>query len=156
MRFGLGGDWAMTRRKAEAPEAEREKDVFLVEVGKRVRERRISLKLTQNQAADACGVPQTLIFSTEAGLQNLTLKTLAKLAKGLETTERDLMPVTPEVLEQESWSASRRGSPAQAGAAHCAAAAGRRRELHYIVGRTHSRRLQVANRRDFRALTIFT
>lgn len=101
MRFGLGGDWAMTRRKAEAPEAEREKDVFLVEVGKRVRERRISLKLTQNQAADACGVPQTLIFSTEAGLQNLTLKTLAKLAKGLETTERDLMPVTPEVLEQE-------------------------------------------------------
>lgn len=91
----------MSRRKAEAPEIEREKDTLLVGVGKRVRERRTSLRLTQIQAADACDVPQTLIFSAEAGLQNLTLKTLGKLAKGLNTTVRDLMPVTPEVLEQE-------------------------------------------------------
>ena len=91
----------MSRRKPEAPEVEREKDMLLVGVGKRVRERRTSLRLTQIQAADACDVPQTLIFSAEAGLQNLTLKTLGKLAKGLNTTVRDLMPVTPEVLEQE-------------------------------------------------------
>lgn len=91
----------MSRRKAEAPEADREKDTLLVGVGKRVRERRTGLRLTQIQAADACDVPQTLIFSAEAGLQNLTLKTLGKLAKGLNTTVRDLMPVTPEVLEQE-------------------------------------------------------
>jgi transcriptional regulator with XRE-family HTH domain len=91
----------MSRRKAEVPEVEREKDTLLVGVGKRVRERRTGLRLTQIQAADACDVPQTLIFSTEAGLQNLTLKTLGKLAKGLNTTVRDLMPVTPEVLEQE-------------------------------------------------------
>ena len=91
----------MSRRKAEAPEADREKDMLLVGVGKRVRERRTGLRLTQIQAADACDVPQTLIFSAEAGLQNLTLKTLGKLAKGLNTTVRDLMPVTPEVLEQE-------------------------------------------------------
>lgn len=91
----------MSRRKAEAPEVEREKDTLLVGVGKRVRERRTGLRLTQIQAADACDVPQTLIFSAEAGLQNLTLKTLGKLAKGLNTTVRDLMPVTPEVLEQE-------------------------------------------------------
>ncbi|MFC0387273.1 helix-turn-helix domain-containing protein [Muricoccus vinaceus] len=101
MRFGLGGDWRMSRRKAEAPEADREKDTLLVGVGKRVRERRTGLRLTQIQAADACDVPQTLIFSAEAGLQNLTLKTLGKLAKGLNTTVRDLMPVTPEILEQE-------------------------------------------------------
>lgn len=91
----------MSRRKAEAPEADREKDTLLVGVGKRVRERRTGLRLTQIQAADACDVPQTLIFSAEAGLQNLTLKTLGKLAKGLNTTVRDLMPVTPEILEQE-------------------------------------------------------
>ena len=91
----------MSRRKAEAPEIEREKDTLLVGVGKRVRERRTGLRLTQIQAADACDVPQTLIFSAEAGLQNLTLKTLGKLAKGLNTTVRDLMPVTPEILEQE-------------------------------------------------------
>ncbi len=91
----------MTRKKATSPDADQEKDAFLVAVGKRVRERRTSLKLSQYQVADACGVPQTLIFSTEAGLQNLTLKTLGKLAKGLDTTVRDLMPVPPDAAEDE-------------------------------------------------------
>ncbi|MDT8350996.1 helix-turn-helix domain-containing protein [Roseomonas mucosa] len=91
----------MTKRKAEAPEADPEKDTLLVGVGKRVRELRTGLRMTQIQAADACDVPQTLIFSTEAGLQNLTLRTLGKLAKGLNTNVRDLMPVTPAAMEQE-------------------------------------------------------
>lgn len=98
----LGGTWAMTRRTRGDVQEAGQKDPFLVEVGKRVRAIRTELKLTQAQAAEAANVPQATLFQTEAGVQNLQLKTLMKLAKGLGTTVRDLMPVPVEVAEAKT------------------------------------------------------
>jgi transcriptional regulator with XRE-family HTH domain len=97
----LGEDWAMTRRTRGDIQEAGQKDPFLVEVGKRVRAIRTQLKLTQAQAAEAANIPQATLFQTEAGIQNLQLKTLVKLAKGLGTSVRDLMPVPVEVAEAE-------------------------------------------------------
>lgn len=97
----LGGNWAMTRRTRGDIQEAGQKDPFLVEVGKRVRAIRSQLKLTQAQAAEAANIPQATLFQTEAGIQNLQLKTLVKLAKGLSTSVRDLMPVPVEVAEAE-------------------------------------------------------
>lgn len=97
----LGGNWAMTRRTRGDIQEAGTKDPFLVEVGKRVRAIRTQLKLTQAQAAEAANLPQATLFQTEAGVQNLQLKTLVKLAKGLGTSVRDLMPVPVEVAEAE-------------------------------------------------------
>lgn len=92
----------MTRRTRGDVQEAGQKDPFLVEVGKRVRAIRTQLKLTQAQAAEAANVPQATLFQTEAGVQNLQLKTLVKLAKGLGTSVRDLMPVPVEVAEAET------------------------------------------------------
>ncbi len=100
MRFDWGEVLAMTRKEKEA-ESDRAKDPLLVEIGRRVRERRKALGLSQYQMSGVCGIQQNLVFSTEAGLQNLTLKTLAKFAKGLNTTVRDLMPESQEIPELE-------------------------------------------------------
>ena len=97
----LGGGWGMTGRTRGDVQEAGEKDPFLFEVGKRVREIRTGLKLTQTQAAEAANIPQATLFQTEAGIQNLQLKTLAKIAKGLGTSVRDLMPVPVEVIEAE-------------------------------------------------------
>ncbi|MCR0984113.1 helix-turn-helix domain-containing protein [Roseomonas populi] len=91
----------MTRRTRGDVQEAGQKDPFLVEVGRRVREIRTRQRLTQAQAAEAANIPQATLFQTEAGIQNLQLKTLVKLAKGLGTSVRDLMPVPVEVTEAE-------------------------------------------------------
>lgn len=62
-------------------------------VGKRIRELRKRLHLTQEQLAEECGLDFRSIGAVERGERNLSLKSLAKIAKALH--------VTPEFLVKE-------------------------------------------------------
>jgi len=63
-----------------------------VNVGRRVKKRRISLGLTQFQLADSVGMAQDHLSSIETGRRgNLTLDTLRRLSKGLKCSIGDLV-----------------------------------------------------------------
>ena len=55
-------------------------------LGARVREMRVNLGYTQESFADACGLHRNVMGAIERGEQNLTLKTLQIIARGLNTT----------------------------------------------------------------------
>ena len=61
----------------------------------RVREIRRNLKLAQRELAMLIGTKQTFIFLVEAGEANVTLKTLARLAKALDVNPTDLLMHNP-------------------------------------------------------------
>jgi transcriptional regulator with XRE-family HTH domain len=64
---------------------------LLKEFGKRVSERRAELELTQEEVAEAAGIHFTYVHQIEAGVRNLSLENLAKLAKGLEMDLGELL-----------------------------------------------------------------
>lgn len=70
---------------------------FLEQVGFRVRERRLGLKLTQAQLAERCGLHRTFIGSVERGERNVALLSLRRIATALRATPAELLadPVTP-------------------------------------------------------------
>ena len=59
-------------------------DVLLRKIGLRILRRRQELGLTQQQVADRLGVSATNITRIEHGEQNLTIRTLVKLADALD------------------------------------------------------------------------
>lgn len=58
----------------------------MIEFGNRIRQRRIELKLTQNQVATVCGVNRTTIAYYEQGKREPTLSVLIGLSKVLKVT----------------------------------------------------------------------
>jgi len=54
--------------------------------GARVRELRMKLGYTQETFADACGLHRNVMGAIERGEQNVTLKTILIIARGLDTT----------------------------------------------------------------------
>ena len=71
-------------------------DEFLRKIlASRVRETRISLKIPQHELAAQIGTKQAYIFLVEAAEANVTLKTLARLAKALKVDPRDLLRPQP-------------------------------------------------------------
>jgi transcriptional regulator with XRE-family HTH domain len=66
-------------------------DVLLRKLGLRVLRRRQELGLTQQQLADRLNMASTNIGRIEHGEQNLTVRTLAKLADALELTMAELL-----------------------------------------------------------------
>jgi transcriptional regulator with XRE-family HTH domain len=68
---------------------------FLEQVGFRVRERRLALKLTQAQLAEKCGLHRTFIGSVERGERNVTLLSLRRIAAALRATPADLLTDPP-------------------------------------------------------------
>jgi len=71
-------------------------DKFLQQIlSTRVREIRRSLKLPQHELAAMIGSKQSFIFLVEAAEANVTLKTLARLAKALQVRPDDLLRLEP-------------------------------------------------------------
>jgi len=66
-------------------------DVLLRKIGARVRKRRKELGLTQQELAGTLGIGATNLTHIENGEQNLTIRTLAKLADALGTTVGELV-----------------------------------------------------------------
>lgn len=60
-------------------------------VGLRARERRLELGLSQMALAERIGLHFTFVSSVERGERNISLKSLLKLADGLEMNPGDLV-----------------------------------------------------------------
>jgi transcriptional regulator with XRE-family HTH domain len=60
-------------------------------VGKKIREVRESKNLSQQALADMCNFEKSNMSRIEAGKNNLTLKTLEKIAIGLGVKIKDLL-----------------------------------------------------------------
>lgn len=53
-------------------------------VGRRVRERRLKLGLTQQELADRAGLHRSYLGDIELGRRNVTIESIAKIARALE------------------------------------------------------------------------
>ncbi|MFT3772194.1 MAG: helix-turn-helix transcriptional regulator [Minicystis sp.] len=65
-------------------------DLLLSQIGLRIQERRRDLGLTQKELAEKVEMQQSNVARIERGEQNLTVRTLCKLAEALETTATEL------------------------------------------------------------------
>jgi len=59
----------------------------------RIRERRISLGLSQEALAERCGLHRTYIGSVERGERNVSIDNIERIAIALEVDARDLIKV---------------------------------------------------------------
>ncbi|HEX3146887.1 MAG TPA: helix-turn-helix transcriptional regulator [Gemmataceae bacterium] len=64
---------------------------FLRALGERVHDRRLELKLTQQQLGDKCELHRTFIGSVERGERNVSILNLRQIARALRTSVADLM-----------------------------------------------------------------
>ena len=55
-------------------------------LGERIRKMRTKLGYTQESFADACGLHRNYMGAIERGEQNITIKTLQIIARGLDTS----------------------------------------------------------------------
>jgi transcriptional regulator with XRE-family HTH domain len=56
---------------------------FLQEIGDRIRDRRLEMKLTQAELGEKCGLHRTFIGSVERGERNIALLNLRQIALAL-------------------------------------------------------------------------
>lgn len=56
------------------------------EVGQRIRNHRMQMKLSQEELAEKCGLHPTYIGQVERGEKNATLESISKIAAGLNIT----------------------------------------------------------------------
>lgn len=74
---------AMKRRSRHDVEADLEKDPVLEEIGQKIQALRRHKKWKQADLAEHAGIQTVTVFAAESGLQNLTVKTLTKIAGAL-------------------------------------------------------------------------
>jgi transcriptional regulator with XRE-family HTH domain len=60
-------------------------------LGKRIRELRLKKGFSQESFADHCGLHRTYMGGIERGERNLTIQTVATVAKGLDLAMSDLL-----------------------------------------------------------------
>ena len=77
-------------RKRRSPK--RDLDPLLAEIAVIVKRIRVAKRMTTKEVATKAEVEVQTIFGAEAGLQNLTLTTFAKLARGLGEQPVELLP----------------------------------------------------------------
>jgi transcriptional regulator with XRE-family HTH domain len=70
--------------------ADPEKDINVI-VGKNIRALREKMGLSQDDFADVCQLHRTYIGSVERGERNITLDTLARIARAASTTSIALL-----------------------------------------------------------------
>lgn len=63
-----------------------------VEFGKIVKKKRLTLELSQEELAEISKMHFTYVSSVERGERNISLENIAKLAKALGCSMKDLMP----------------------------------------------------------------
>ena len=92
----LGWEPGMSKKpRTGQEEVPAEKDPMLVAVGSKIGTARRKLGLSQMQLAECSGTQVSTVFSAENGAQNLSLKTLQKLADALKVDMRELLPGGP-------------------------------------------------------------
>ncbi len=64
---------------------------FLQRLGDRIRERRLTMNLTQAALAEKSDLHRTFIGSVERGERNVALLSLRKIARALRTTPAELL-----------------------------------------------------------------
>jgi transcriptional regulator with XRE-family HTH domain len=69
---------------------------FLRDLGERIRERRLALRLTQQQFGDRCTLHRTFIGSVERGERNLSILNLRTIAKALRIPLAELFAGLPK------------------------------------------------------------
>lgn len=67
-------------------------DVFMLIVSKKIKDKRISLDMSQQELADTISVKRTTVTNIERGHQHTTLKTLVKMADAFNCDISDLLP----------------------------------------------------------------
>jgi transcriptional regulator with XRE-family HTH domain len=70
-------------------------DILLSQIGLRLLRRRQELGMTQRELAKKVDISQTNISHIEQGEQNITLRTLWRVAEALDTTVLELMGGPP-------------------------------------------------------------
>lgn len=69
-------------------------DTFLLEMGKRINEKRKSLRLSQEELADRAEISKQTVSRAENGQRELGAQNVARLAKALETSADYLLTGT--------------------------------------------------------------
>ena len=64
---------------------------FLRDLGSRIRDQRIALKLTQDQLGEKCRLHRTFIGSVERGERNVSILNLRLIARMLRVSLGDLL-----------------------------------------------------------------
>lgn len=71
------------------------------EIGQRIRNYRIQLKLSQEELAEKCGLHPTYIGQVERGEKNATLESISKIATGLNIALSTLFESIEEIAATE-------------------------------------------------------
>ncbi len=66
---------------------------FVAKVGRKIKEVRTSLKISQQDLAAKCNFEKSNMSRIEAGRANLTLKTLYKICSGMGIKVKDIVDV---------------------------------------------------------------
>ena len=61
-------------------------NAFYIEVGNRIKERRLGLKLTRDKLAHMAGISDKFLYEIEVGNKGMSARTLYKLALALEVS----------------------------------------------------------------------
>ncbi len=69
----------------------REVEPLLVALGKVIRERRVSLSMSQEELAEKSGLHRTYVSDVERGIRNLTVGALWFVAHGLDWSLKDII-----------------------------------------------------------------
>ena len=69
---------------------------FLEHLGDRIRERRIELKMTQEELGAKCDLHRTFVGSVERGERNIAILNLRLIARALRTPLADLLTDSPK------------------------------------------------------------
>lgn len=67
------------------------KEDIIIKFGKRVREERLKLGISQEELAERAGLHRTYIGMIERGEKNITLKNIEKIAKALNIPINSLL-----------------------------------------------------------------
>jgi len=70
----------------------RKRTPIRVAFGQRIRDKRISLRLTQEELAERADLHTTYLSSVERGERNIALENIIAIAKALGCSAKDLMP----------------------------------------------------------------
>ncbi|MFN8658140.1 MAG: helix-turn-helix transcriptional regulator [Candidatus Obscuribacterales bacterium] len=95
-------------------------DTFLLALSQAVRDRRESLRLTQEEVAERARLHRTYISDIERGARNLSLRSLVELARALEMQASDLVIIVEKKLAELKSVSGSDSSPTEVGELHCA------------------------------------
>lgn len=95
-------------------------DPFLLALSQAVRDRRESLRLTQEEVAERARLHRTYISDIERGARNLSLRSLVELARALEMQASDLVIIVEKKLAELKSVSGSDSSPTEVGELHCA------------------------------------